>query len=62
LFAGNKSRSNKNIKLVSVVIKKVLIRNTVLLLFKGFSVYVESEKQIIININMLLRIFGSKME
>jgi len=47
---------------MNVAIKKVLIGNTVLLLFKGFCVYVASEKQIVINSYMPLRIFGSKME
>jgi hypothetical protein len=47
---------------MGVVIKKVPIRNTTRLLFKGFCVYVASGKQIVINSSMLLRIFGSKME
>jgi hypothetical protein len=47
---------------MNVVIKKVPIRNTALLLFKGFYVYVASGKQIVINSYMPLRIFGSKME
>jgi len=62
LFAGNKYRSNKNIKLMNDVIKKAPIRNTTLHLFKGFCVYVASGRQIIINSSMPLRIFGSKME
>jgi len=47
---------------MNVAIKKVLIGTTVLLLFKGFSVYVASKKQFVINSYMPLRIFESKME
>ena len=59
LFAGNNFIFNKNIKLMSVM-KKVPIINIVLLLFKGFYVYVASGKHIIINSCMPLRMIGSK--